>query len=312
LIVLLLLLSGIFTTSYAAISVYVASRLAFQTQVLPKGAPSEFGLQYQNVVFPSRYDHLQLHGWLIPGILPGGALTLQRVIIIVHGQGTNRADPGAGLLDLSSDLARRGFAVLAFDMRGNGESPPAPLSLGYFEQRDVLGAVDFLRSGILPYPALGHPHSIGGLGFSLGAAALLLAAAHDFALKAVVSDSAYSDALPILERDIPLDSYLPSWFTPGVLLAANIQYGVDFSAIRPVDFVASIAPRPILFIQGSSDQSTPPSNMFALAVAALSAPHAQVQTWLVHDADHVQSFHIIGKIYVDRLVKFYTSALGNN
>src|SRR5438874_9913511 len=43
-----------------------------------------------------------------------------------------------------------GLAVLAFDMRGAGESTPAPLSMGTLEQRDVLGAVDFLRSGPIP------------------------------------------------------------------------------------------------------------------------------------------------------------------
>jgi len=199
-------------------------------------------------------------------------------------------------------------ARLAFDLRGAGAFPPAPLSLGYFEQRDVLGAVDFLRSSTLPYPELGHPHSIGGLGFSLGAAALLFAAANETALQAVVSDSAYADVLPILEREIPKGSHLPTWFTPGVLLAARIQYGVDFATVRPVDVVATIAPRPLLFIHGSSDHSTPPSNMTALAAAARIAPDAHVQTWLVPDADHVQSFHVLKSVYVDHLVTFYSAA----
>lgn len=310
-VITLLLLTGIMTTSYAALSVYIATRLAFGMQVVSTRTPAQLGLQYQNIVFPSRDDHLQLHGWLIPGILPGGALTLRHTIIIVHGQGTNRADPGAGLLNLSNDLARRGFAILAFDLRGNGASPPAPLSVGYFEQRDVLGAVDFLRSKPLPYPALARPHAIGGLGFSLGAATLLLAAAHEAALRAVVSDSAYADVLPILEREIPKNTHLPTWFTPGVLIAARIQYGVDFTSVRPVDVVAQIAPRPLFFIHGRADHSTASSNMATLAAAARAAPNAHVQTLLVPGADHVQGYHTLRNVYVDDLVTFYSTAFGS-
>jgi uncharacterized protein len=66
------------------------------------------------------------------------------------------------LLDFSAALARAGFAVRAYDTRGTGASDPAPDSLGSFERRDVLGAVDFLRSGPMPYPALGRPRVIGG------------------------------------------------------------------------------------------------------------------------------------------------------
>ncbi len=204
--------------------------------------------------------------------------------------------PVCELLKLSVELARHGFAVLAFDMRGSGESQPAPLSLGYFEQRDVLGAVDFLRSGRLPFPELGRPRVIAGWGVSLGAATMLLAAAQEPAIRAIVSDSAFTDIIPILEREVPKGSHLPQLFTPGALFAARAIYGVDFYAVRPVDVVASIAPRPIFFIQGTRDAFIPPSNMGDLATAARAA----------------QSFNTAGKEYVDRVVAFYTATLGQD
>ncbi len=40
------------------------------------------------------------------------------------------------LLALSAALVRHGFAVLDMDLREHGQSAPAPLSMGYFEQRD--------------------------------------------------------------------------------------------------------------------------------------------------------------------------------
>src|SRR6185312_17074013 len=176
----------------------------------------------RDVTFPSREDHLQIQGWFIPGVLLDGSLTTRRTIIMVHGVRTNRADKDAGLLDLSGRLARQGFAVLAFDMRGSGSSSIAPLTLGYFEQRDVLGAVDFLQSGPVPFPELGRPDIIGGWGVSMGGATLLLAAARESAIRAVVSDCAYSDIIPILVREIPLNSRLPRLFTPGALFAARV------------------------------------------------------------------------------------------
>src|SRR5438270_9761753 len=129
LVAALLIISGLLTSGYVALSLYIATRLVYVPQKPLYSTPAAFGLKYQNVTFPSREDHIQLRGWLIPGVLPDGGLTVQRTIIVVHGTRTNRADKDAGLLNFSVALARHGFAVLAFDMRGTGESPPAPLSL---------------------------------------------------------------------------------------------------------------------------------------------------------------------------------------
>jgi pimeloyl-ACP methyl ester carboxylesterase len=308
--VTLLIVSGVATLAYSAFSIYIATRLVYVPQTPLYATPASLGLQFQDVAFPSREDHVQLRGWFIPGVLANGHLTSQRTIIMVHGSRTNRADRSAGLLLLSAAFARSGFAVLAFDMRGMGESPPAPLSLGYFEQRDVLGAVDFLRAGPLPYPDLGRPRSIAGWGVSMGAATLLLAAAQEPAIRAVVSDSAYADIAPILEREVPKGGHLPSLFTPGTLLASGVLYGMDFYAVRPVDVVASIAPRPILFIHGAADTYIPPSTMQQLAIAARMGTNANVQTWLVPGATHAQAFDVLKQAYVTRVVAFFTAALG--
>jgi uncharacterized protein len=309
-VIVLLVISLVVTAAYSALSIYIATQLVYVPQKPIYATPASLGLQFKYVTFPSRIDHIQLKGWYIPGVLPNGHLTTQRTIIMVHGTRTNRADKGAGLLNLSGDLARRGFAILAFDMRGTGESPPAPLSLGYFEQRDVLGAVDFLQSGPVPYPALGRTRIIGGWGVSMGAATLLMATAQEPAIRAVVSDCAYADIIPILEREVPKGGHLPPLFTPGALTEAHILYGMDFYAVRPEDVVASIAPRPIFFIHGTSDTYVPTANMNILATAARTAPYAHVQTWLVQGASHAQSFNLEGAVYVDRVVAFYNAALG--
>jgi fermentation-respiration switch protein FrsA (DUF1100 family) len=312
--ILLALAIGL-TFGYAAILIYVALHVVHSKKVPIDATPASLGLQYKNITFLSREDHLQLSGWFIPGILPNGSLTAQRTIIVVHGNEANRADQSVGLLNLSGAFAHNGLAVLAFDLRGNGESSPAPRSLGLFEQRDVLGAVDFLHAGSLPYPELGRPSTIAGWGLSMGGSALLLAAAHEPAIRAIVSDSTAANYIPILEREIPkgelpTGGHLPAFFTPGALLAVRALYGIDFYAVRPVDVVAQLAPRPLFLIHGAADTYIPSSNMGDLAAAAQATPNAHVQTWLVPGAMHCQSYHTQPHEYVGRVVAFYTETLG--
>ncbi len=298
-------------------SVYLATRLVNynEPQKPILRTPADYGLAYQLVTFPSRVDNVQLRGWFIPGVLPDRQLTAQRTIIMVHGNRQNRTDLDSGELALSADLALRGFAVLAFDLRGNGESPPAPMSLGYYEPRDVLGAVDFLRDGPLPYPQLGRPDVIGGWGMSLGAVSLLQAAAQEPAIAAVVSDDAFAYAVPRIEHDVAkedsLEARLAQPFTPGALFAARLVYGVDWFAVRPVDVVAKIAPRPLLFIQPDADPDTPMWNFDALVAAARGGNNAHVETWVVPGVtQHAQSFRMHPAAYMSRVTSFFTATLG--
>jgi fermentation-respiration switch protein FrsA (DUF1100 family) len=296
-----LILSGVLAFIYAAGSIYLTIILAYRTPLPITRTPASLGLSYRSVTFPSRDDHLLLRGWFIPGILPNGQLTVERVVIQVHGSHNNRSS----ILDLSKALVRNGFAVLAFDMRGNGESAPAAFGGGYFEQRDVLGAVDYLRSGPLPYPGLGRPTSIGAWGISLGGDAVLFAAAQEPAIKALIVDSAFATMQSYSER-----AFGPAvMFIPGTRVVGKMLYGLDYLTVRPVDEVAKIAPRAILFIQGADDVDILPSNMFELASAASAAPGADVETWLVPNAHHIQAYYLERNTYVNRMVTFFTTKL---
>ena len=310
-----LTLSGLLTVGYVGISSYIAEQLVYEAPKAIVKTPASLGLRFANVSFPSRDDQVRLKGWFIPGVLADGRLTADRMIVVVHGTRTNREDPAAHLLELTVALARNGLGVLSFDMRGMGESTPAPLSMGNLEQRDVLGAVDFLRSATLPFPELGRPRIIGGLGISMGASTLLLAAAAEPGIKAVVSDSAYAEIVPILEREIAKRSVAPIGRVPGVfapssLAMARLLYGVDFFAARPVATVARIAPRPIFLIHGTADDYVPISNFRELNAAATSGHDAHVTTWIVPNARHAQAFKKTGAEYVTRVVAFFDSALG--
>lgn len=311
LVAVLLVLSGLVGIAYAGISVYAATLVVANSSAPAVNTPGMLDVQYHEVSFPSRIDGLQLKGWFIPGVLPDGTLTVQRTIIVVCGNGGNRADGTIGLLGLEVQLARHGFAVLAYDPRGQGASQDAPNSLGYFEQRDVLGAVDFLRAGELPYPELGRPRVLAAWGVSKGGVSIMLAAAQEPAIRALVVDSSYPDMAPILEREIPKGSGLPPAFTPGILFADRVLYGIDFYNVRPADALVRIAPRPMFFIQGDHDDFNPPSNLALLTAEASAVPGAQVQSWQVPGVNHhAQTYNTAPVEYVQRVVAFYTAALG--
>src|SRR5256886_7558536 len=311
----LLIVSGLLSLGYVAISSYIAEQLVYEAPKAIVKPPASQALRFANVTFPSRDDHINLKGWLIPGVLPDGRLTVDRVIVAVHGTRTNRESPGDHLLELTAALARNGFGVLSFDMRGMGESPPAPLSMGTLGLRDVLRAVDFLRHGAPPLPELARPRIIGGLGISMGASTLLLAASREPAIAAVLSDSAYAEGVPLLEREVAKRTVAPIGRVPGALapaalVMARLLYGVDFFPARPVATVACLAPRPLFLIHGTADDYVPIVNFRQLQAAASSAAGSPVTTWVVPNARHAQAFKKTGTEYVTRVVAFFDAALG--
>ena len=122
--------------------------------------PDEAGLSYVPVQFTSR-DGLELAGWYVPGA-PGPA------VILVHGRGASASH----MLLHAKALEHYGCASLMFDLRAHGRSEGDTCTFGVREAGDVLAAVDYLRS----LPEI-DPRRIGALGVSLGAQAVLRAAA---------------------------------------------------------------------------------------------------------------------------------------
>jgi fermentation-respiration switch protein FrsA (DUF1100 family) len=144
---------------------------------------------------------------------------------------------------------------------------------------------------------------------SLGGATLILAAAHEPALQAIVTDSAFAAAAQVIRTRWEQQG-IPSWLLPGALLAGQLLYGINYDQAQPVAVVAQIAPRPIFFIHGTADTSVPIANMDQLVAAAARKSNAHIQTWKVPGAQHVGAFWEMPDTYIQRVVAFYQSALG--
>ena len=145
------IVAGAMTSAYLGVSAALALRMSRRGRRMPvHDDPASVGLPFMDVSFNSRRDltdpeHL-LKGWLV---LPKGVETTPvardtRWLVIVHGDGANRADPQAGAMGLAKAIWDLGYGILMFDMRGCGESDDADFTGGWKERLDVLGALDHL------------------------------------------------------------------------------------------------------------------------------------------------------------------------
>jgi pimeloyl-ACP methyl ester carboxylesterase len=276
---------------FVGISAYLGYSLTRVERVPVTGSPADNGLAYEDVSFPSLYKDLTLHGWFLP------AENSDRVIIMVHGNGGNRNAADSGDLDIAGELVGCGFNVLMFDLHGCGESEGNTVSGGYYEKDDLRGAVAYVRQR-------GY-EKIGVLGFSLGAVSALLAAAEDAEIDAVVADSSYADLNDIMEPEFSKRTKAPKIFLRPILFMIKIMYGVDFAAIRPIEVVDKITPRPILFIHGEADDMIPADHARRLLEASQNPDNI---LWLV-PGGHTSAYHDYPVEFIERVASFFDAAL---
>ncbi len=277
---------------FVGISGYLGYTMTRTARIPVAGTPASLNLMYEDVSFPSRNEKLTLRGWFLP------AANSDRVVIMVHGNGQNRNDPSIGTLDIANELVKHGFNVLMFDLRGYGESDGSTVSGGYYEKEDLEGAVNFVTTRGF--------EQVGVLGFSLGAVTSLLSAAEDMDIDAVVADSSFADLNDIMGPEFAKRTRAPSFFLKPILFMIKVMFGVDFAAIRPIEAVPEIAPRPVFFIHGELDETIPVAHAYRLFEVS-SNPENEL--WVVTDAGHTKSFKIHPEEYIAKVTAFFDKAL---
>jgi pimeloyl-ACP methyl ester carboxylesterase len=254
---------------------------------------STAGLPVRDVRFNAT-DGVRLAGWL--ALHSPDAPT----IILVHGFKGSRAD----MLPWARYLNAAGYNALLFDSRGCGQSEGWRLTLGAREADDVVGAAHFLQG--LPDLRLKR---FGALGVSLGAGTVLLAAAREPALAAVVADSAWADEQPQLDRmsSVPVGP-LTMPVLPYEPALVNALIGADLRAARPIAVVASIAPRAVMFVHSADDANvtTPLARERALYTAA-GNPKAE---WIAPSGGHAGALAAHPDEYQRRTLDFFRVYLG--
>ena len=291
------ILAVLLVVMYGTVSWYLAYQVTVAERKELEAAPEDFGLDYELVEFQSRLDDVTLTGWYMPVSNP------QATIIISHGINGNRADTGIGLLEIARDMGERGFNTLLFDLRGHGESGGTQVSGWYFERYDVLGAFDFLLDrGVLP-------DKIGLQGYSMGGGIVLLAAAVEPRIRAVVADSPFSDVADLLVEEVKRRTDAPGWavpvLVPGITLAADLFYGIDLGVLTPINVVEGLD-YPVLLIHGTADDRIPAYHSQRMVEAS---GHPDTELWLLDGVEHVKSYRAVPEEYIDRVAAYFEERL---
>jgi dipeptidyl aminopeptidase/acylaminoacyl peptidase len=281
--------------AYLGIGAYAISQV---TQIgdheIYNDTPADFGVEYQTITFPAREDGLQIAAWYIPN------QDADKAIIIVHGRDASKQWAESGtIVAFQADLYNAGYAVLAIDLRGHGESEEARYSFGVYERRDVLGAVDFLKSQGF---ASGH---IGVIGISLGGAAVNGAMVESTDIGAVVTEGTFAEFYPLVEAEWQNESGLPNFFLPGVLLMNRIMYGYSLADVNIAEEIAAAPPRPMLIIHCSTDDTVPLIHAEQLLQVA-----PQAESWIVTGScEHGELHRDYPEEYSQRVIDFFNENL---
>ncbi|QQE81347.1 alpha/beta hydrolase [Alicyclobacillus sp. SO9] len=290
---IVLVLLFLFVTG--GISYYVGWHLTHPARKPITKTPAIYQLKYQSIHFPSRVDHLNLSGWLIPA----GSAQSKKIVIEAHGYRENRsADKPA--LPVANALHKAGYAVLMFDFRDEGKSPGHEVSVGLYEQRDLLGAVDYAKK-------LGYRH-IGIIGYSMGAVTALEVASRDQSVQAVVADSPFANFYQYLKINMPVWTHLPNWpFTSEILWEMPIFTHINPHLVDPEKDVRHFGQRPVMFIAGTADHLIPMSNSKTLYKELGTDKHASL--WIVPGAKHVGAYTVEPKPYLTKVTQFFNDYL---
>ena len=208
----------------------------FPTKDAPHN-PAQCGLKYEDVSFASR-DGTRLSGWF----LPASGKRVKGTVVFSHG---NAGAMGyhLGFVDW---LVPRGFNVLLYDYRGFG------LSGGDVDRRgmidDVHAAFDYVRTrrDVDRGRLISLAHSLGG-----AQSITALGERPVRGLRAVITEGAFA-----------------SYQQMAQVIAGNVGGRLVSDDWSPKDWVAKIAPVPLLLVHGTDDRVVPVGQSRELYAAA--------------------------------------------
>ena len=263
--------------------------------------PDAYGLRAEDVVFRPADRAIRLKGWWIAGDAPRAAL------VFVHGGGDdNRSLPyGAGLA-LARDLVARRYALLMIDLRNFGESDGTAdgITYGDLESNDVLGAIDAIAARAPRLP-------VGAIGFSMGGATVLRAAARDPRLRAVVADSAFADARDVAVAFTHAATGLPTVLVRPFVWSAEHLHGAPLARGATVAALQGATLPPTLLIQDERDPIVGPEHVSRLRAAIPAAETWRTDYELVSPfGTHIKSYQLGPEAYVMRVAAFLDQAFG--
>lgn len=283
-------LFGVAVLALSIVAVFFASNFASRwTYAIlhPSGKPAtgEFliarNIPFEEITLTTK-DGVKLAAWYTP---PQN----NAVILIAHGYNDNRPE------SLYAMFVERGYGVVAWDARAHGDSEGDMTTFGYYEQLDVKSALDFALA------QTGVEH-VGAWGGSMGAATVILTAAEQPQIEAVVADSAYPTLKDVLRFNMPIQ-----FLQPFVLFYGEYHSGVDFDDVNPAVVISKISPRPVFIIDGWEGGAIAMNSPYRLFDAAQEPK----QIWVEDGVPHLGMYAHNPKRYENKVIGFFDMYLLN-
>lgn len=284
-----------------AFTIHIVMKFSHPKSITLNANFKEYGIEsYEKISFNSLKDNLTLNGYLIK------SENSKKTIIICHGYGDSKfmvggrkpSDVKVDNIRLAKLFLTQGYNTLLFDFRGHGDyAGNNGVTIGYNEQQDLLGAINFAKSK-------GFGDKIGLIGFSMGAATSLSVLDKTKDVSFVIADSPFNDLKNYLNSNMKVWTGLPNFpFVPMILLNFKLIYGVDYSTVSPLNSVSK-SDIPILLIHGKKDTTIPYTESVAMEK---SLKNKKSKLVLFDASTHVGSYSLYGDKYEAVLKKFLTS-----
>ena len=199
---------------------------------------------------------------------------------------------------------RRGFHILVPDLRCQGESEGDFIGMGYTDSFDVLQWLDTILNEDPEAEIVLHGQSMGA------ATALILSGSPDCpdAVKAVVSDSSYTDAYTMFGEKAGDWFHLPAFpFVNSMRRMLLLRGGYDLYDASALDAVQS-SDVPTLFIHGDEDKMISVDQAYALYDAA----SCEKELLIVPGAGHGQTQDKDPEAYYGAVFQWIAGNMGNN
>lgn len=186
-----------------------------------------------------------------------------RLVCLCHGapSGAPPVPGDGGYPELAERICREGFATCWFNFRGAGNSGGNIDFLGW--THDLQAIVDYLRG--VDNIDKSHFYLVG---FSAGAAVSVYVAAKDERISGVAACACPADFGLFTESGDP-QSIIDRYREIGAIRDDDFPPSLqgwfdDLEEVTPLGHVAGIAPRPLLFVHGSQDETVPVDHAYRL------------------------------------------------
>jgi dipeptidyl aminopeptidase/acylaminoacyl peptidase len=243
--------------------------------------PSDLGFAYQDLTLKTK-DNISLAGWFIPN------KDSFKAVVVCHGYPMDKGD----VLEIAQFLAKD-YNLFLFDFRAMGRSEGKFSTVGWKEREDFLSAVEFLRRKGFK--------DIGAIGFSMGAAVILMSESPD--IKCIVSDSSYAVLEPIAEHLFKNFAIFQRPLAKAVKFLTVLFLGVDIAKVSPVNYISRIN-APVLLIHSKQDEEIPVEHVYRLHDA-----NRKSKIWVLPEGHHIQGFMAQQKEYMRKVSEFFKDNL---